>query len=623
MKRKNNFLYQPPSEWMPPEKFPNLKDAKLISVDLETRDPNLIKMGPGWARNDGNIVGIAISNGDRSWYFPFGHGGGYNLSESVVKKWAKDVLENPNINKVFHNAPYDVGWLRWWGINVKGRIFDTMIAAPLVNENRFSYTLDSLSRDFLDERKNERLLREVSEEWGLDPKADMWKLPAQYVGEYAEQDARLTFKLWEYLQVEMNRQDIWSIFNLETELQPTLIDMRWKGVRVDIERADTLKEELKEKEQGLLKEIQVLSGVDVEIWAAASIAKAFDKLKVEYNRTPTGRPSFTRNSLNNLATKSPLAKLIVECREVNKAHTTFIDTILKHNHKGRIHAEIHQLRSQMGGTVTGRMSYANPNLQQIPAKNKDLGPRIRGLFIPEEGCKWASFDYSQQEPRLVVHYGVLSHLQKVDAFVENYKKDTDFHQMVADMADITRKQAKTINLGLFYGMGKGRLMDELGIDKNEATQLLDEYYSKVPFLKQLANEASHQASKEGVIRTLLGRRCRFHLYEPAMFGIYKPRPLEEARQEYGPSIRRAFTYKALNRLIQGSASDMTKQAMVNLSEAGIIPMLQIHDELAVSVEKENLKEKTKQIKKIMEECVKLEVPNKVDVAIGNNWGTCK
>ena len=147
MKRKNNFLYQPPSEWMPPEKFPNLKDAKIISVDLETRDPNLIKMGPGWARGDGNIVGIAVSNGDRAWYFPFGHGGGYNLSESVVKKWAKDVLENPNIKKIFHNAPYDVGWLRQWGIKVKGTIYDTMIAAPLVDENRFSYTLDSLSRD--------------------------------------------------------------------------------------------------------------------------------------------------------------------------------------------------------------------------------------------------------------------------------------------------------------------------------------------------------------------------------------------------------------------------------------------------------------------------------------------
>jgi len=621
MKRKNNFLYQPPSEWMPPEKFPNLKDAKIISVDLETQDPNLIKMGPGWARDDGRIVGIAISNGDRAWYFPFGHGGGYNLDESLVKKWMKDILENSNINKVFHNAPYDVGWLRWWGINVKGTIYDTMIAAPLVDENRFSYTLDSLSRDFLDERKNERLLREVSEEWGLDPKADMWKLPAQYVGEYAEQDARLTFKLWEYLQVEMNRQDIWSIFNLETELQPTLIDMRWKGVRVDIERADTLKEELKEKEHGLLKKIQVLSGVDVEIWAAASVAKAFDKLKIEYNRTPTGKPSFTKNFLLNHT--HPLAKLVVECRETNKAHTTFIDTILKHNYKGRIHAEIHQLRSQMGGTVTGRMSYSNPNLQQVPARNKDLGPRIRGLFIPEEGCKWASFDYSQQEPRLVVHYGVKSNLQGVDAFVENYKKDTDFHQLVADIAEINRSTAKTINLGLFYGMGKGRLMDELGIDKNEATQLLDEYYTKIPFLKQLANEVSKKASDTGVIRTLLGRRCRFHLWEPAMFGIHKPLPLEDARNEYGPGIRRAFTYKALNRLIQGSGSDMTKQAMVALANEKIYPMLQIHDELAISIEQNKIKEKTKQIKKIMEECVKLEVPNKVNITIGNNWGTCK
>jgi DNA polymerase I-like protein with 3'-5' exonuclease and polymerase domains len=623
MKRKNNLLYQPPSEWLPPEKFPNLKDAKLISVDLETQDPNLIKMGPGWARNDGRIVGIAVSNGDRSWYFPFGHGGGYNLSESIVKKWAKEILENPNITKIFHNAPYDVGWLRWWGINVKGTIYDTMIAAPLVDENRFSYTLDSLSRDFLGERKNEKLLREVAEEWGLDPKADMWKLPAQYVGEYAEQDAHLTFKLWEYLEVEMNQQDIWSIFELETKLQPTLIDMRWKGVRVDIERADALKEELKEKEDILLKEIQVLSGLNVEIWAAASVAKAFDKLKIKYNRTSTGKPSFTKNSLLNAAKKHPLPKLIVDCREVNKAHTTFIDTILKHNYKGRIHAEIHQLRSQMGGTVTGRMSYANPNLQQVPARNKDLGPRIRSLFMPEEGCKWVSFDYNQQEPRLVVHYGVKTNSQGVEDFVDKYKKNTDFHAMVATIAKIDRSVAKTINLGLFYGMGKGKLMDELGIEWDEATHLLNEYHNKVPFLKQLSTYASQKAAKTGVIRTLLGRRCRFHLWEPEMFGVYKPLPEQQAKDEHGPQIKRAFTYKALNRLIQGSGSDMTKQAMVALADEKIYPMLQIHDELAISIEQDKIKEKTRQIKKIMEECVKLEVPNKVDVAIGNNWGTCK
>ena len=621
MKRKNNFLYKPPSEWMPPERFPNLKEAELISVDLETRDPNLMKMGPGWARGDGNIVGISMAHGEKSWYFPFGHGGGYNLSESVVKKWAKDVLENPNINKVFHNAPYDVGWLRWWGINVKGTIYDTMIAAPLVDENRYSYTLDSLSRDFMHERKDERLLREVAEEWGLDHKADMWKLPSQYVGAYAEQDARLTFKLWQHMQIELNRQDLWSIFDLETELQKLLIDMRWKGVRVNVEGAEKLKEELKEKEKIIQEKIKIASGLDVEIWAAASVAKAFDKLKIEYNRTPTGKPSFTKNFLHNHA--HPFAQLIVECRETNKAHTTFIDTILKHNHKGRIHAEIHQLRSDMGGTVTGRMSYSNPNLQQVPARNKDIGPRIRSLFIPEEGCKWVSFDYNQQEPRLVVHYAFLSELDGVEEFVDKYKKETDFHNLVAKMANIPRSTAKTINLGLFYGMGKGKLMDELNLNKIEAEELFEQYHSRVPFVRQLATSVSKKASETGVIRTLLGRRCRFHLWEPALFGIHKPLPLEKARNEYGPSIRRAFTYKALNRLIQGSGSDMTKQAMVSLADEKIYPMLQIHDELSISIEQDKIKEKTKQIKKIMEECVKLEVPNKVDVSIGDNWGTCK
>ena len=620
-KRKNNFLYKPPSEWMPPERFPNLKEAELISVDLETRDPNLMKMGPGWARGDGNIVGISMAHGEKSWYFPFGHGGGYNLSESVVKKWAKDVLENPNINKVFHNAPYDVGWLRWWGINVKGTIYDTMIAAPLVDENRYSYTLDSLSRDFMDERKDERLLREVAEEWGLDHKADMWKLPSQYVGAYAEQDARLTFKLWQHMQIELNRQDLWSIFDLETELQKLLIDMRWKGVRVNIEGAEKLKEELKEKEKIIQEKIKIASGLDVEIWAAASVAKAFDKLKIEYNRTPTGKPSFTKNFLHNNA--HPFAQLIVECRETNKAHTTFIDTILKHNHKGRIHAEIHQLRSDMGGTVTGRMSYANPNLQQVPARNKDIGPRIRSLFIPEEGCKWVSFDYNQQEPRLVVHYASLSELDGVEEFVDNYKKETDFHNLVAKMANIPRSTAKTINLGLFYGMGKGKLMDELNLNKIEAEELFEQYHSRVPFVRQLATSVSKKASETGVVRTLLGRRCRFPLWEPADFGIHKPMSYEDARREYGPGIRRAFTYKALNKLIQGSGSDMTKKAMVSLAKKGITSMLQVHDELAISVEENELEEKTKKIKKIMEACAKLEVPNKVDISIGNNWGTCK
>jgi DNA polymerase-1 len=200
-------------------------------------------------------------------------------------------------------------------------------------------------------------------------------------------------------------------------------------------------------------------------------------------------------------------KLIARAREINKAHTTFIDTIIKHTHKGRIHAEINQLRSDSGGTVTGRFSYANPNLQQIPARNKELGPQIRSLFIPEEGMKWGVFDYSQQEPRLVVHYAALQNLYGVGDVLDAYNdSNVDFHQIVADMAEIPRSQAKTINLGLFYGMGKNKLQAELGINKEKADALFRQYHSRVPFVKQLMDNVSSRAQNRGQIRTLLGRR---------------------------------------------------------------------------------------------------------------------
>ena len=311
--------------------------------------------------------------------------------------------------------------------------------------------------------------------------------------------------------------------------------------------------------------------------------------------------------------------MIAQAREINKAHTTFIDSILRHEHKGKIHAELNQLRSQTGGTVTGRFSYANHNLQQIPARNKDLGPKIRSLFIPEDGCKWGCFDYSQQEPRLVVHYASLYKLPSVYDVIDAYNSDSgaDFHQTVADMADIPRTQAKTINLGLFYGMGKAKLQAELGVSKEKAEELFSQYHNKVPFVKQLMGKASNRAQERGQIRTLLGRLCRFHLWEPNSFGMHKALPHEEALQEHGPGIRRAYTYKSLNKLIQGSAADMTKKSMLELYKEGIVAHIQIHDELCVSVENKSQADK---IKKIMEEAVTLEVPNKVDYEEGENWG---
>ena len=610
-------LFVAQTEWVEPEEYPDLRSYDEIAVDLETRDPDLRKLGSGSVIGNGEVVGIAVAVPGRKFYFPIAHGSGPNMDRAKTLEWFRDTMASPAI-KIFHNAMYDVCWIRNLGIKINGLIVDTMIAASLIDENRFSYTLNSLSWDYLGHGKNEAALNEAAKEKGLDPKADMWQLPALHVGSYAEKDAELTLELWQMFKKEIMHQDIESIFNLETDLFPCLVDMRFKGVRVNAERALSLKKELQSKEESLLLEVKNQTGIDPQIWAARSIAKVFDKLGLEYSRTEkSDAPSFTKNFLSEH--QHPLVKKIAQAREINKAHTTFIDTVLRFEHKGRIHAEINQIRSDAGGTVTGRFSYNNPNLQQLPARNKDLGPMIRSLFLPEEGCTWGCFDYSQQEPRLVVHYASLEKFPSVYSVVDAYNENTntDFHQLVADMADIPRSQAKTINLGLFYGMGKTKLQAELGVTKEKAAELFEQYHERVPFVKNLMNAASNRAQKRGKIRTLLGRLCRFHLWEPNMFGMHKALPQEQALQEHGPGIKRAYTYKALNKLIQGSAADMTKKAMIDLYKEGIVAHIQIHDELDLSVESQEHADK---IIEIMENAVTLDVPNKVDYESGENWG---
>ena len=612
-------LFKPPTEWLPPEEFPDLTQACEIAIDLETRDPNLnIRMGSGSVIGVGEVVGISVATQDFCAYYPIAHEGGGNLDRKMVLKWLKDVLNTPS-DKIFHNAMYDVCWLRALGLKINGRIIDTMIAAGLVDENRLRYDLNGCGRDYVGKGKDEAALYEAAKSWGIDPKAEMYKLPAMYVGTYAERDAQLTLELWQALKKEILNQDIEAIFKMEMELFPCLVDMRFLGVRVNQEQAAIEKKTLIEQEKKMLGEVYVETKIEVQIWAARSIAKVFDKLGLPYDRTvKTEAPSFTKNFLANHPHN--VVKCIAKAREINKAHTTFIDTILKHSQKGRIHAEINQLRSEGGGTVTGRFSMNNPNLQQVPARNKELGPRIRSLFIPEENCTWGCFDYNQQEPRLVVHYASELNLYGIDEVVESYNKegsDTDFHKIVADMADIPRLQAKTINLGLFYGMGKNKLQAELGVSKLQAEDLFKTYHDKVPFVKQLMDATMKRAQDSGKIRTLLGRLCRFHLWEPNQFGIHKALPHDQALLEHGAGIRRAFTYKALNKLIQGSAADMTKKAMIDLHKEGIIPHIQVHDELDISVKDDK---EAKQIVQIMESSVALEVPNKVDYESGDNWG---
>ena len=613
-------LFTPETEWVMPDELKDLREYKEIAIDLETNDPDLKSLGSGNVINKGHIAGVAVAVEGWQGYYPIHHEQGGNMDPKLVLKWLQDVLNQQDTTFIFHNAMYDVCWLRSAGLTIKGPIVDTMIAASLIDENRLSYQLNTLAKYYAGESKDEKVLIEAAKEYGLNAKADMWRLPPMFVGQYAEQDAKSTLKLWQRLKIEMHNQELMDIFNLETRLFPCLVDMRFKGVKVDLEKAQNIKQNLIKREESLIKKIKNLTGVDVEIMAARSIAKAFDKLKLPYDRTAkSNEPSFTKNFLQNHPHELPQA--IAEARELNKAHTTFIDSITKHEHKGRIHADINQIRSDQGGTVTGRFSMSNPNLQQIPARHPELGPLIRSIFIPEDKHVWGSFDYSQQEPRILVHYAKLQNLSGVDEIVDAYNAgDADFHQVVADMAGIERKQAKTINLGLMYGMGKNKLMAELGLMKESAEKLIKQYHTKAPFVKQLMDNVSRRANDRGKIRTLLGRACHFDLWQPVQFGVFKPLPLEQARKEYDEPLKRAFTYKALNKLIQGSAADMTKKSMVCLYENGIIPHIQIHDEVDISVESDVHAE---EIIKIMEAAVELAVANKVDYEKGANWGEIK
>ena len=621
MTHQLNFIYND-SDWVCPSEYPDLSGAKEIAIDLETKDTNIKSKGSGWATFDGAIIGFAVAALGQQWYFPIQHDAGGNMDLGITTAWMQSVLRTP-ATKIFHNASYDVGWLLVNGFEINGPIVDTMIAAALINENRYSFSLNACAKDYLGEIKNETFLNEKAKEWGIDAKADLWKLPAGYVGFYAEQDAGLTLRLWERLKSEISKQSLNDVWEMEMELLPILIETRRRGIRVDETKAEKLKKEFKEKEFHVLKKIKDETTIKPDIWAARSVAQVFDRIGVEYPRTPkTGEPSFTQNWLVNC--NNPIAQLIREAREINKFHSTFIDSIQRYVHKGKIHSEINQLRSDQGGTVSGRLSYSNPNLQQIPARNKEYGNKIRSLFLPEEGKQWGSFDYSQQEPRLVAHYAasINEDFTGADDFIEAYKnEEADFHQIVADMAGISRTQAKTINLGLFYGMGKAKLGKELGISKDSAENLLIKYHSRVPFVKKLAEAVTNSASKYGFIRTIRGRKCRFDMWESATFGMNKAMQYEEAKAIYGNNIRRAFTYKALNRLIQGSAADQTKQAMINCYKQGFKPILQIHDELCFSINNEN---DIKGVKEVMENAIEnLKVPFKVDVALGKSWGEAK
>tara|TARA_R110000765_G_scaffold257220_1_gene357506 strand:+ start:2711 stop:4591 length:1881 start_codon:yes stop_codon:yes gene_type:complete len=615
------------SEWVHPTEFPSMKGKKVVAVDLETCDTDLKKMGPGWPRKIGKVIGIAVSSGDFTAYYPIDHDGGGNMDRKPVLKYIKEICEDESIQKVFHNAQYDVGWLSVLNIEVKGYIHDTMIAAALLNENRFSYTLNSIVSEYLGEYKDEKVLKAKAEELGVDPKAEMYKMPAEFVGEYAEADAKLTWRLHERLITEIEKEELDRVYDVECRLIRVIFNMTKRGVRIDMIRAMELREKLQKKEKTYLKRIRDITGMQVQVWAARSVAEAFDSVNLEYPHTDLGAPSFTQTFLETHAHELP--RMITKARVLNKLQGTFIDGISRYIHNGRLHAHINQIRGDSGGTVTGRFSMYAPNLQQMPIRN-EFGSELRKIFIPEEGEEWLSADYSQQEPRILTHFAILNKNEGATDVKSAFVKGLDFHKQTAEMAGIPRRLAKTIGLGVMYGMGYKKLAVDLDISPKEAKSMLMQFREKVPFMQGMLEAVMARANKVGSIRTYLGRRCRFNLWEPSWFEMdpvtkqpvfHKALPHTAAAIKWGGSIKRAGTYKALNRLIQGTAADQTKKAMVDVYEKmGIIPLIQVHDELNCSVKSDIM---AKDIKDIMENCIKLEVPTKVEYKTKNNWGDAK
>ena len=468
----------------------NLKNINTVALDIETYDPNLKTKGLGAIRGDGFITGVAVATDNEIVYFPLHHSDHIKSDSEKKEFWDqmnKTILQNKNITKVFHNAMYDVCWMRAeTGKMLKGRIVDTMVAASVIDENRFKYSLDALSKDILKDEKYKYDLQEKTFKWSggmqKDPMSNMHKLPSHVVKEYAKQDVNLTFKLWKIFNEKLDevlftkpngeQKTCRKIFELETRLFPCLVDMKFKGVRIDVQKLETFGKKLKCRRDNLLNIIKKHTKVDVQLWAANSVKDLLNNQKItNYEKTPkSGMPKLPKNYLKTHANR--FLRMLSKAREADKAVNTFIEGLKGYVHNGRIHADINQIRSDDGGTVTGRFSMSNPNLQQIPAKGY-YGKKMRELFLPEEGHKWGSFDYSQQEPRIVVHYAIKHGLSETQELADKFNSDeADFHQIVADMANIPRKQAKSINLGLFYGMGKGKLQAELNLDQAQAKKVV-------------------------------------------------------------------------------------------------------------------------------------------------------
>jgi DNA polymerase I-like protein with 3'-5' exonuclease and polymerase domains len=628
-------LFKPASDWKLPTSLPDLTNVDVIGLDIESRDPKLRESGPGFIRGDAEVIGISIATSDSAWYLPIKHAGGGNMDRGVVTRFVQDLVSSPNRLIVGANLQYDIEGLDSLGIKIAGPVFDIQVTEALIDEESVGgFSLDVLSKKYLNIGKDETLLRQAADAYGVDPKSGLWKLPSKYVGPYACWDAMSGIRIREEQLKTVASEDLHEILALESKLLPILFKMRRQGIRMNLEAASKLSIRLKEEEDALRLKMFKQYGCHVDEWSSMMIASLCDRLKLTYPRTLKGNPSFTGDFLDEAITV-PLFCDISDLRELSRLRSTFVDSWIFGNQvKGRIHPVWRQIASDEGGTRTGRMAASNPNPQQIPAgkyrktgKPNEIGKLIRSCFIPDEGLRWAKFDYSQQEPRILTHFAAVCDFTGAKLARMAYINDRKFdvYNYMVEAAGIDRRPAKDCYLGRCYGMGKKKLARKLGVTEVEAERILARFDEGVPFVKEIAESAMKTAASRGYIKTLCGRHRHFNFWEP--INSYKRNqegdnvislPLEAAKQKYpGDKLQRSNTHKALNALIQGSAADMTKAAMIKCHEQlGIIPYMQVHDELSFGVRDEA---HAKQVQDIIENCVNMTVPIVSDLSLGDHW----
>jgi DNA polymerase-1 len=601
----------------------SLKGQGAIGIDLETCDVDLKTRGPGPHRG-GFICGVAIGTeaGFRA-YLPIAHEAGENMDRKKVLKWLGQQLKLP-VPKIGARLVYDLGFLIKAGVPFVGPFYDVQVAEPLLDENQYTFSLDRISLQYLNTGKKGKELDDfLVQNFGKkNPRNNIWRAPPEIVGPYAIGDVDLPLRIFPLQRKELEKQNLWDLFLMESKLVELLARMHLRGVRVDLKATEALDQMYETEYNGLLTNMKRDTGIDVQVWAAESIAKVFNHLGLKYPLTPkTKKPSFTATSLDLV--DHPFAANLRRARWLDKMRGTFLQgCILEGHHEGRVHSQFNQLKSEEGGTVTGRFSSSLPNLQFIPTRTEE-SKKVRAAFLSDPGQKWGKLDFSQIEYRLIVHDAASAGLRGADEVVHRYSTDptTDFHEVVADMTGLERQSAKTINFGLAYGEGVDKLAMQLKLSRPQAEALLLKYHSKAPFIRPLAQLMSNMANAAAEVSTLMNRKRRFN-----MWGKRQPNGDYLVLPHRFPGSQRAFLHKALNARIQGSAADIMKKAMVDTVESGVcdvlgVPHLTVHDELDFSIPPGKAgREAIKEVGHIMETCVALTVPLKVDIGIGKNWG---